>query len=71
MRLEDFPEDVRDRVVPAPGGRMVYECLSCGAKTPADGLHCVCPDCGGLTLLEDEDFGRLAREGGAFWRRLF
>ena len=72
MRLKDFPEDVRSILMPEPGGRMAYRCLSCSHEHGVDALLYTCPDCGGVLLLEDKDeANRLSRFSGETWRRIF
>jgi threonine synthase len=71
MKPELFPDDLRASILPAPGGDLRYDCLKCGGSFPPDALHYVCPECGGLLLLEDHDEGRLKLRDGAWWRKLF
>ena len=64
---------------PAPGHdfptertRMEYVCLGCGERRGIDELLYTCPDCGGVYLLEDLDFDKLAAlRTGPEWRALF
>ena len=56
---------------PAYRGRMEYVCLDCGARYPGDDLLYTCPQCGGVFLLENLDFGKLKERSGAAWRELF
>ncbi|MDR1036959.1 MAG: threonine synthase [Deltaproteobacteria bacterium] len=71
MKPELFPEDIRASILPEPGGDLRYDCLRCGGSFPPDALHYVCPECGGLLLLEDHAEARLRERDGAWWRRLF
>ncbi len=71
MKLEHFPEDLREHLIPRPVSGLAYHCLACGAVHPPDRLHYTCPACGGLLLLEDDAEERLREKPGAFWRRLF
>ena len=71
MKLENFPDDLKDNLIPQPSGDLKYNCLKCGAKHGPEQLYYTCPGCGGLLLLEDEAEERLAQKPGAFWQRLF
>jgi threonine synthase len=71
MKTELFPEDLRDRILPSPGGDLRYDCLKCGGTFPPDALHYTCPSCGGLLLLVDHAEARLREKPGSWWRRLF
>ncbi|MDR1051607.1 MAG: threonine synthase [Deltaproteobacteria bacterium] len=71
MLPNDFPEDLKPRLAPTPGGDMGYDCLSCGRRHAPDQLLYTCPDCGGLLMLTDAKFDELKRKPGQFWRRLF
>ena len=71
MKIEEFPEDIKARLVPEPTGDLVYECLSCGAFHGIENLLYTCPSCGGVLLLVDRDFDRLKQTPPEVWRRIF
>ncbi len=71
MKPEQFPDDIRPHLIPAPTGEMVYRCLECGAEYGITELLYTCPQCRGLFMLEDKNAAALAQRPGAFWRRLF
>jgi len=71
MKLEQFPEDLQDFLIPSPMGGLGYHCLKCDRIFPPKELYYTCPDCGGLLLLEDAREDRLTERPGHFWRRLF
>ena len=71
LKPEQFPDDIRPHLIPAPTGEMVYRCLECGAEYDITELLYTCPQCRGLFMLEDKNAARLAEHPGAFWRRLF
>ncbi len=71
MKPEQFPDDIRAHLIPAPAGDMVYRCLECGGEYGITELLYTCPKCKGLFLLEDKAAARLQERPGAFWRRLF
>jgi threonine synthase len=71
LRLEEFPEDIRPHLVPAPSGDLVYRCLECGAEFDLTELLYTCPRCRGLFLLVDRAEDLLKTRPGTFWRRLF
>jgi threonine synthase len=70
MRIEDFPEDIRDALIPRPSGRMRYRCLGCDGEYGIDRLLYTCPGCGSVLLLEDPDFDRVKETDGRQWRRI-
>ncbi len=71
MKPDQFPDDIRPHLIPAPTGEMVYRCLACGAEFAITELLYTCPRCRGLFMLEDKNAAILAQRPGAFWRRLF
>lgn len=71
MKPDDFPKDIRPHLLPSPEGKMVYECLECGAEFDIGELLYTCPKCQGLFLLKDQNEARLQQKPGEFWRRLF
>ncbi|MEJ5358507.1 MAG: threonine synthase [Desulfobacterales bacterium] len=71
MRLDEFPPEWRDRLLPAHPGRMVYRCLGCGSEFGIERLLYVCPQCRDVLLLEDLHFDRLRERPGSEWRRIF
>jgi threonine synthase len=71
LKLEQFPEDIRPHLLPAPSGDMVYRCLECGTEYDISELLYTCPQCRGLFLLEDKNEAALTKTPGSFWRRLF
>lgn len=56
---------------PTYRGRMEYFCLHCGKRYPIDELLYTCPSCGGVFLLENNDFDQLKVHDGQYWRDLF
>lgn len=50
---------------------MEYFCLHCGQRYPIDELLYTCPSCGGVFLLENNDFDQLKAHDGQYWRDLF
>ena len=50
---------------------MEYVCLHCGKRYPIEELLYTCPVCGGVFLLENNDFERLKAHDGQYWRDLF
>jgi len=70
MKIEDFPEDLRPVIIPAPSGRMMYRCLGCEAEFAIDRLLYTCPDCGSVLLLRNAEFEALKETDGPTWRRI-
>jgi threonine synthase len=56
---------------PTYRGRMEYFCLGCGKRYPTDELYYTCPECGGVFLLDNLDFGELKKTSGEQWRAIF
>jgi len=71
MRIDDFPEDIRPRLIPEPAGRMVYRCLGCRKEYGIGELLYTCPECRRVLLLYDADFDRVKMTPGETWRRIF
>ena len=71
MKLEQFPEDMKDYLLPKPEGRMSYECLDCRGEFGIDSLLYTCPDCGSVLMLHDKNSSRFRDIGGPLWRKIF
>ena len=71
MKLDQFPEEIRDYILPEPRGKMVYQCLGCDAEHGMDQLLYTCPVCGNVLLLVDKLFDDVKALGGATWRKVF
>jgi threonine synthase len=71
MKAADFPETLALPLVPQCRGRLVYRCLGCPERFGIRRLLYTCPACGGVLLIEDEDFAALKTVDGATWQRLF
>ena len=71
MQLNQFPDDIRPHLIPAPAGDLVYSCLECGSEFGITELLYTCPKCRGLFMLIDKNEARLKEKPGAFWRQLF
>ncbi len=56
---------------PAYRARMEYVCLGCGKRYPIDELLYTCPECSGVFVLENLDFGELKKTSGEQWRAVF
>ncbi len=67
-----MPSFMSSHDFPSARTRMEYVCLGCGERRGIDELLYTCPGCGGVYLLEDLDFDRLAAlRTGPEWRALF
>lgn len=56
---------------PAYSGQMEYFCLDCGQKADINELLYTCPKCGGVLLLQNNDFASLRKTSGKEWREIF
>ncbi len=50
---------------------MIYSCLGCQGQFGIEKLAYVCPDCGQVLLIYDQNFDRLKQIPGALWQRIF
>ena len=71
MKPGNAPDDLKSRLVPTPGGRLIYRCLGCNFTAGIETLLYTCPDCGDVLLLYDEDFEQHSETPGDVWHRLF
>ncbi len=69
-QIDAFPADIREHVLPRPGGRIVYRCLGCGNQYGIDKLLYTCPACREVLLLYDDAFDRLKAIDANTWRRI-
>ncbi len=71
MKLHQFPEHIREHLLPSTRGNMVYQCLRCLTEFDSDRLLDTCPKCGGVFLLHDKDARTINRLNGETWRDIF
>jgi threonine synthase len=71
MKPNDFPKDIRPYLEPTHEGRLVYHCLGCQAEFGIEKLAYVCPDCGQVLLIYDQNFDHLKDISGKRWRQIF
>jgi len=71
MKPGDAPADLKSRLIPTPGGRLIYRCLGCGFTAGIETLLYTCPQCGSVLLLYDEDFDKCRDTPGTEWHRIF
>ena len=71
MKPKDFPEEIKPVIIPRQAGGLVYRCLGCGFEHDIKKLLYICPNCGQLLLLYDQDFDRLKKIAGEKWRQIF
>ncbi len=71
MRIEDFPQDIQSYLLPSHQGIMAYRCLGCKKRYGIERLLYVCPDCGQVLLLEDQNAQQLKDIPGRLWRQIF
>jgi threonine synthase len=71
MKLDDFPAEIRSHLMPAHTGEMVYRCLGCRREYGIKKLLYVCPECGQVLLIYDQNFARLKEIRGELWQRIF
>ena len=71
MKLHDFPAELRSYLQPSHDGKLIYRCLGCKQEYDIENLVYVCPECGQVLLIYDQDFSRLKDISGSLWRRIF
>ena len=71
MKIDQFPEHIRDHIMPQPHGEMFYRCLGCKNEYGSDRLLDTCPECGSLFLLHDRNTQYIDEVGGRKWREIF
>lgn len=71
MRPNEFPEEIRQYMVPEPSGTMYYRCLGCEHTFDTDQLLYSCPSCGGILLLYHEPTEEIKSRTGSQWRKIF
>ena len=71
MKLHDFPEYIRPYIQPSHAGKLIYRCLGCKQEFGIDRLVYVCPSCGQVLLIYDQNFSRLKDISGTLWQQIF
>ena len=71
MNLNEFPEDIREYLVPKPSGTMFYRCLGCKGEFDIERLLYTCPSCGGILMLYHQLTGETKDVESTLWRRIF
>jgi threonine synthase len=71
VKPDNFPRDIRPHLQPAHEGRLMYRCLGCRSEFGIEKLAYVCPDCGQVLLIYDQDFSRLKEIPRERWRKIF
>ena len=71
MKPHDFPGDIRPYMLPSHEGKLIYRCLGCKREYGIDNLAYVCPECGQVLLIYDQNFSHLKNIPGTLWQRIF
>jgi threonine synthase len=71
MRLEQFPQNVREHILPQPAGTYRYRCYACQAEYGIETLLYTCPECHGVLMIRDVEWERLKQVPGPKWREIF
>ncbi|MFC1880137.1 threonine synthase [Thermodesulfobacteriota bacterium] len=71
MKPDNFPEEIRPYLKPFHKGRLIYRCLGCQGEFGIEKLAYVCPECGQILLIYDQNFDRLKEIPGELWQRIF
>ena len=70
MKLDQFPKDIRDNLVPEPSGSMFYRCLKCQGEFAINNLIYVCPTCSGILMLHHKPTEETKVKDGNLWKKL-
>jgi threonine synthase len=71
MKLSEFPEDIRQYIIPEQNGLYEYRCLNCQKHWDIEKLLYTCPDCGQVLMIEDQQFDRLKKITPQKWHKIF
>jgi len=71
MKPSRIPDDIRDRIVPAPGGHLIYRCLGCDLTAGIEKLLYTCPDCGSVLLIYNQNEADHRKTPAGVWHRIF
>jgi len=71
VKPDNFPEEIRPYLQPFHKGRLIYRCLGCQGEFGIEKLAYVCPECGQILLIYDQNFDRLKEIPGELWQRIF
>ena len=71
MKIDQFPEDVKQYLIPKPEGNLLYRCLGCKNEFDIERLLYTCPDCGSVLMLRNSNFDHLKKIGGETWQKVF
>ncbi|HYA43756.1 MAG TPA: threonine synthase [Syntrophobacteraceae bacterium] len=71
MKIDRFPLEMQNYVIPQIGGEYTYRCLGCGSRFGIEHLLYTCPECNSVLLIEDIEWDRLKEVSGPQWRSIF
>ncbi|MCF8112466.1 MAG: threonine synthase [Desulfotignum sp.] len=71
MKPDLFPEHIRPHLIPRPEGELFYKCLGCGARHSVEKLLYVCPECGAVLMIHNQNQAELHKISGTTWQQIF
>ena len=71
MKIDQFPKDIRPYLIPEPRGQLVYRCLGCKSEFDISNLLYICPECGSVLLIYNNNLEYINQTGGKKWRDIF
>jgi threonine synthase len=71
MNINEFPDDIRENIIPNPSGSMFYRCLACNREFDIENLLYTCPSCGGILMLYQRASEKIETIDGDAWRKIF
>jgi threonine synthase len=71
VKVADFPDNIREYIVPKTSGVLNYRCLGCAREFDIQRLLYTCPACGQVLLIHDPGIERLKAIPAQTWHRIF
>ncbi|OQY13002.1 MAG: threonine synthase [Desulfobacteraceae bacterium 4572_19] len=71
MKINNFPANIQQHLIPKSNGELVYSCIGCKKEFGIHKLLYVCPDCKDVLLLIDKNFDNLKKISGKTWQDIF
>jgi len=71
MKINKFPDYIKNYLIPKTSGNIIYKCLKCKEEFNIEKLLYVCPKCNSVLLLYDTEFERLKKIPSDIWRDIF
>ena len=70
MKLDQFPKEIQNDILPAHKSDLKYDCLGCGKEFGITELLYTCPNCGEVLMIVDKNFDALKKTSAEKWRQI-